>query len=105
VVSRGRRGRLVLERHFDGQEELDVFLRAYEERHAKDRARLGAMTRYGQTTLCRGRVIQAYFGEDAAHDCGHCDNCASGVAARAQAVAAAAPTRAPARASRGSPGR
>jgi ATP-dependent DNA helicase RecQ len=88
VVSRTGRGKVKLERHFDGQEELDVFLRAYEERHAKDRARLEAMARYGQTARCRGRMIQAYFGEDAAHDCGHCDNCASGLAARAQEVAA-----------------
>lgn len=47
----------------------------YEERRNEDRARLDAVVRYATSTLCRTRILRAYFGEDAPASCGHCDNC------------------------------
>ena len=88
-IAERRRGRLTIRRAFADDAELEAFLTAYEARHRQDRDRLEAMVRYGQTTSCRGQLIEAYFGEPAAEACGHCDNCASGAAAQAAATAAA----------------
>jgi ATP-dependent DNA helicase RecQ len=48
-------------------------------------ARFEMMRGYAETTGCRGRALLGYFGEQAEHDCGHCDNClvAPAVPARA----------------------
>jgi ATP-dependent DNA helicase RecQ len=54
---------------------LEGALRAYEERHDGDRAKLEAMMRYAQSTRCRMRTLRAYFGEPEGEDGGHCDNC------------------------------
>ncbi|WP_245591608.1 RecQ family ATP-dependent DNA helicase [Cystobacter fuscus] len=62
-------------RDFDTPEELDAYLSAYEARHQGDRERLQRMMRYGQTTGCRWRLLNEYFGEPEPEDCGHCDNC------------------------------
>jgi len=55
--------------------ELATMAQRYEERRAEDRARLDAVVRYATSTLCRTRILRAYFGEDAPPTCGHCDNC------------------------------
>ncbi len=49
----------------------------YEHRKKVFRARLDAMYAYisGASDLCRSRRLSAYFGEDAAPDCGICDVC------------------------------
>ena len=55
--------------------DLANFLAKLASRHDADRERLRAMTRYGETTLCRMKYIREYFGEPEGEDCGHCDNC------------------------------
>ncbi|AKU91951.1 RecQ family ATP-dependent DNA helicase [Vulgatibacter incomptus] len=47
----------------------------YEEKRREDRARLDATVRYATSTLCRTRILLAYFGEDGPSTCNHCDNC------------------------------
>ncbi len=47
----------------------------YEQKRAQDRARLGAMLRYSQSSLCRTRLLVTYFGYTDAPACGICDNC------------------------------
>jgi ATP-dependent DNA helicase RecQ len=56
-------------------EAIAAVARRYEERRREDRARLDAMVRYCISTLCRSRILLAYFGEEALRDCGKCDNC------------------------------
>ncbi|WP_344931487.1 RecQ family zinc-binding domain-containing protein [Actinoplanes nipponensis] len=38
------------------------------------------MRGYAQSNACRSQTCWPYFGEDLTHRCGHCDNCAEGVA-------------------------
>jgi ATP-dependent DNA helicase RecQ len=45
-------------------------------RRAEDRRRLDAMTRYAESTLCRSRLLAAYFGDPVPPPCGRCDSCA-----------------------------
>jgi ATP-dependent DNA helicase RecQ len=58
---------------------LSEDLHDYEERRALDQAKLRAIVRYCQTTLCRTRYILEYFGEDVSPEwaCGNCDACDS----------------------------
>lgn len=63
-------GRLAPDPH-----ELAQMALRYDERRRDDRARLDAVVRYATSTLCRTRILRAYFGEDAPAECGHCDNC------------------------------
>jgi ATP-dependent DNA helicase RecQ len=51
----------------------------YEERRAKDQAKLRSIIRFCQTAQCRTRVILEYFGEPVADDwrCNNCDACDS----------------------------
>jgi ATP-dependent DNA helicase RecQ len=55
--------------------DLSRELTDYEERRARDRAKLQAMVRYCRTAQCRTRLIREYFGEhpDPEFRCGHCD--------------------------------
>jgi ATP-dependent DNA helicase RecQ len=48
------------------------------------------MRQYAESARCRGRALLAYFGEDVAHDCGHCDNCLTGAASSPRTSAKAA---------------
>lgn len=73
IEKKGRKIRKA--RDFRGPEELDAFLQEYEERGASDRDRLQSMMRYAESTMCRVRFIKEYFSDEAAEDCGHCDNC------------------------------
>ncbi|MFT3695964.1 MAG: ATP-dependent DNA helicase RecQ [Kofleriaceae bacterium] len=86
-IAKRSRGKLTLARTFEDVSELETFLGEYESRHRDDHTRLEEMMRYGQTTSCRGLVIQRYFGEQAEALCGHCDNCTSGVASLATEAA------------------
>ena len=74
ILERSSRGLRRL-RDFDSADELASYLSAYEQRHQGDRERLRHMQHYGQTTDCRWRLLNAYFGEPEVEDCGHCDNC------------------------------
>jgi ATP-dependent DNA helicase RecQ len=55
---------------------------SYVVRRAEDRRRLEAMVRYAQSTLCRPRLLAAYFGDPLPPPCGRCDSCARVGAAR-----------------------
>jgi len=59
------------------QVDLSADLTDYEERRARDQAKLRAIIDYCQTTRCRTRFILEYFGEPADPDwqCGNCDAC------------------------------
>jgi len=76
IVERGRQ--ITKVRDFQSIEAFERFLREYEERHQGDRERLEAMMDYGQTTMCRVRVLNSYFGQQRHTDCGRCDNCRGG---------------------------
>lgn len=56
-------------------EALSVVARRYEEKRKDDRARLDAVVRYATSTLCRTRILLAYFGDTSEKNCGRCDNC------------------------------
>ena len=52
------------------------------ERHITvSRSRIDMMRAYAESESCRTRLLLAYFGEELADTCGHCDNCADGSAA------------------------
>jgi ATP-dependent DNA helicase RecQ len=85
-VAERRAGRLRKVREFPDEAAWEAFLSAYERRRDADRERLRSMVRYAQTALCRVQYLRDYFGEDEGAPCGHCDNCASGTAARVRAA-------------------
>jgi ATP-dependent DNA helicase RecQ len=55
--------------------DLSRELTDYEDRRARDRAKLDAIVRYCRTAQCRTRLIREYFGEQPGDQfqCGHCD--------------------------------
>jgi ATP-dependent DNA helicase RecQ len=59
------------------QVDLSADLTDYEERRARDQAKLQAVVDFAQTARCRTRFILEYFGEDVEPDwrCGNCDAC------------------------------
>jgi ATP-dependent DNA helicase RecQ len=73
LIKKGR-GLKVL-RDFDSNDELERFLKAYEDRHQTDRNRLEQMMHYAQSIECRVVLLQRYFGEEVSKNCGRCDNC------------------------------
>jgi ATP-dependent DNA helicase RecQ len=71
-------------------EPVEPLAHAYEQRRQKDREKLEQMVVYGQTALCRTHFLVEALGEPVAWErCDSCDNC-TGVAVRAEAVAAGA---------------
>jgi ATP-dependent DNA helicase RecQ len=64
--------------------ELAAEVVAEDDRHKEmQSSRLEMMRQYAETHACRRRFLLTYFGEDYDHNCGHCDNCESGLADRA----------------------
>jgi ATP-dependent DNA helicase RecQ len=61
------------------QVDLSADLTDYEERRARDQAKLQAVIDFAQTARCRTRFILEYFGEDVEGDwrCRNCDACDS----------------------------
>jgi len=59
------------------QVDLRAVLTDYEERRARDQAKLRSMVGFCQTAQCRTRYILEHFGEDVdvAWQCGNCDAC------------------------------
>ena len=58
------------------ERELEVLSRLSEEKVNKDREKLERMMQYGQSAMCRWRLLHDYFGEEMeAERCGNCDNC------------------------------
>ena len=49
----------------------------YAQKRTQDHARLHSMLRYAESSLCRNKMLFAYFGyaDDAQDSCGTCDNC------------------------------
>src|SRR3954471_15413411 len=74
-----RKGRSLVRVGALDREELAAFLAEYEQRQVDDRERLEAMMRFAQSALCRRRLLREYFGQERGEDCGHCDNCRSGI--------------------------
>lgn len=76
IVAQNRMGELRLLRQGLSDGAMDKLLAAYQGKREHDKARLEQMVFYGQTGLCRWKVLQAHFGEDQDVDrCGSCDNC------------------------------
>ena len=58
------------------QRELEVLARMSEEKVEKDKEKLERMMQYGQSAMCRWRLLHEYFAEEMeAERCGNCDNC------------------------------
>ncbi|MDT5042425.1 MAG: ATP-dependent helicase RecQ [Actinoplanes sp.] len=52
----------------------------HERRQLVQRSRTDMMRGFAETRACRTQTLLAYFGEDLAENCGHCDNCVGGSA-------------------------
>ena len=58
------------------QHELEYLARLSEEKVNKDKEKLERMMQYGQSAMCRWRLLHDYFGEAMEDErCGNCDNC------------------------------
>ena len=58
------------------ERELEVLSLMSEEKVNKDKEKLERMMQYGQSAMCRWRLLHDYFGEAIeAERCGNCDNC------------------------------
>jgi len=58
------------------QSELKDLSRLSEEKVSKDKEKLERMMQYGQSAMCRWRLLHDYFGEEMEDErCGKCDNC------------------------------
>jgi ATP-dependent DNA helicase RecQ len=58
------------------QRELEYLSRLSEEKVEKDKVKLERMMQYGQSAMCRWRLLHDYFGEQMEDErCGNCDNC------------------------------
>lgn len=89
-IAQRRVRRVQAHRAFESLDELETFMREYEQRYSAERRRLDAMMQYAQTTLCRMRYLRNYLGDETEDDCGRCDNCRR----KARARRAPRPTRA-----------
>ena len=58
------------------QGELEKLSRLSEEKVGKDKEKLERVMQYGQSAMCRWRLLHDYFGEEMQDErCGTCDNC------------------------------
>jgi ATP-dependent DNA helicase RecQ len=58
------------------QDELADLSRLSEDKVNKDKAKLERMMQYGQSAMCRWKLLHDYFGEKMEQElCGNCDNC------------------------------
>ena len=56
--------------------ELEELSRSAEEKVNKDKQKLERMMQYGQSAMCRWRLLHDYFAEEMEDErCGNCDNC------------------------------
>jgi len=72
-----RRGRKLYLDHSMDANEIEVFVRTFDEQYAAERERLNKIMQYGDTAGCRMMFLRAYFGEPEGAPCMHCDNCGS----------------------------
>lgn len=76
IVAQNRAGELRLLKQGLSDGAMDQLLAAYQGKREHDKARLEQMVFYGQTGLCRWKVLQDHFGEGQGFErCGTCDNC------------------------------
>ncbi|MDI1258725.1 RecQ family ATP-dependent DNA helicase [Aquabacterium sp.] len=76
IVAQNRTGELRLLRRGLSDAAMDQLLGAYRVKREHDKALLEQMVFYGQTGLCRWKVLQEHFGEGADFErCRTCDNC------------------------------
>src|SRR5215203_2451397 len=76
VVQELRGGRFRLLQVDVKRNELEVLARLSEEKVEKDKAKLERVMQYGQSAMCRWRLLHDYFGEEMEDErCGTCDNC------------------------------
>jgi ATP-dependent DNA helicase RecQ len=59
----------------------------HERQQTIQRSRTDMMRGFAETRACRTQTLLAYFGEDIAKRCGHCDNCVEGIAEEPVAAA------------------
>ncbi len=52
----------------------------FERQQTVQKSRTDMMRAFAETNACRTQTLLAYFGEEVTKVCGHCDNCAEGVA-------------------------
>ena len=62
----------------------DAALAEHERQQVVQRSRTDMMRGFAETRACRTQTLLAYFGEELKKPCGHCDNCADGVAAEVE---------------------
>ena len=75
VIRRQRDGRMVVVKENLSGGNIDAIAEAYRSRADADREKLERMMGYGQSVRCRWALLLEYFGEEAADECGVCDNC------------------------------
>lgn len=76
IVSQNRSGELRLLKQGLSDGAMDRLCAAYKDKREHDQAMLEQMVFYGQTGLCRWKVMRDHFGEGEGFErCGICDNC------------------------------
>jgi len=86
-VAVGRGGKLSVPRFAPKPAEAAEAALERHERHQRvQNSRLDMMRHFAESTQCRSQVLLAYFGEHLDRPCGHCDNCATGLAEEAEAA-------------------
>ena len=76
IVRELRGGQFRLLRVDVQQRELEELSRVAAEKVEKDKEKLERMMQYGQSAMCRWRLLHDYFGEEMEEErCGNCDNC------------------------------
>ncbi|MEV6349440.1 ATP-dependent DNA helicase RecQ [Actinoplanes sp. NPDC051851] len=63
----------------------------FERQQTVIKSRTDMMRGFAESRQCRTETLLAYFGEEIRHECGHCDNCASGSAEAVNAAEAEGP--------------
>ncbi|MBB4698223.1 RecQ family ATP-dependent DNA helicase [Paractinoplanes abujensis] len=69
----------------------EAAVKEHERQQVVSRSRTDMMRGFAETRACRTQTLLAYFGEDLAKPCGHCDNCAEGTAEEVETATADEP--------------
>ncbi len=76
IVREGRGSRYKLTSESVDPARIDGVLSEYAARQEADKEKLQRMAAYGQSAMCRWKILLEYFGEGEGFDrCGTCDNC------------------------------
>ncbi|HEU4902006.1 MAG TPA: DEAD/DEAH box helicase [Flavisolibacter sp.] len=74
-TSQNEEPQIVLRKNRVATKDLQINLKQYQQRKEQFVQRVKTMVAYLKATSCRSRFISSYFGDEAAKDCGSCDNC------------------------------